>query len=98
MVCYLGRMDEIGIRELRQHASRYVAAASAGESITVTDRGTPVARLVPLSPLEAHLADVIRRHEMIPPTRPRRRHSAGTRLTGPPLSPLLAQGREERLA
>lgn len=97
MGCYRGRMREIGIRELRQHASRYVQAAGAGEPITVTDRGTPVAKLVPLSPLEAHLADVIRRHRLRPPSRPRRRYSDDTRLTGPALSPLLDEDREERL-
>jgi prevent-host-death family protein len=40
-------MERIGIRELRQHASRWVRRASAGESFEVTDRGRPVARLVP---------------------------------------------------
>jgi prevent-host-death family protein len=42
-------MTTIGVRELRQHASRWLARVRAGESITVTDRGTPIARLVPLS-------------------------------------------------
>lgn len=40
-------MDRIGIRELRQHASRYVARAAAGESIEITDRGKLVAVLSP---------------------------------------------------
>ena len=31
--------ERIGIRELRQHASRYVAMARAGKRIAVTDRG-----------------------------------------------------------
>jgi prevent-host-death family protein len=42
-------MDRIGVRELRQHASRYLARVAAGESLEVTDRGRPVARLVPVS-------------------------------------------------
>lgn len=42
-------MKIAGIRELKQNASEVVAAASAGEVITITDRGRPVARLVPLS-------------------------------------------------
>ncbi len=42
-------MRRIGIRELRQNASEYVRAAEAGETIEVTDRGRPVARLAPLS-------------------------------------------------
>jgi prevent-host-death family protein len=40
-------MERIGIRELRQYASRWVRRAAAGESFEVTDRGRPVARLVP---------------------------------------------------
>ena len=39
--------ERIGIRELRQHASRYVAMAKAGKRIAVTDRGKLVAYLVP---------------------------------------------------
>lgn len=42
-------MRRIGIRELRQNASEYVRAAEAGETIEVTDRGRPVARLTPLA-------------------------------------------------
>jgi prevent-host-death family protein len=42
-------MTTIGVRELRQHASRWLARVRAGESITITDRGTPIARLVPLT-------------------------------------------------
>jgi prevent-host-death family protein len=42
-------MRAIGIRELRQHASRYLRQVEAGETIEVTDRGRPVARLVPVA-------------------------------------------------
>lgn len=42
-------MDRIGVRELRQHASRYLARVAQGESLEVTDRGRPVARLVPIT-------------------------------------------------
>lgn len=41
-------MGQIGIRELKQNASAVVARAAAGESITITDRGRPAARLTPL--------------------------------------------------
>lgn len=41
-------MRSIGIRELRQQASRHVRAVQAGEVIQVTDRGKPVAMIVPL--------------------------------------------------
>ena len=40
-------MERIGVRELRQNASAYLARVSLGESIEVTDRGRPVALLVP---------------------------------------------------
>lgn len=42
-------MDRIGVRELRQHASRYLDRVAHGESMEVTDRGRPVARLVPIA-------------------------------------------------
>ena len=38
----------VGIRELKQNASAVVARAAAGETLVVTDRGRPVARLLPL--------------------------------------------------
>jgi prevent-host-death family protein len=46
-MCYIAGMLSIGIRELRQHASRYVRMARGGRRIAVTDRGTLVAYLVP---------------------------------------------------
>ncbi len=41
-------MTEVGIRALKQNASAVVAAAAAGETITITDRGRPVAQITPL--------------------------------------------------
>lgn len=41
-------MQTIGVRELRQHASRWLARVAAGESFTITDRGRPVASLAPV--------------------------------------------------
>ncbi len=37
------------MRELRQHASRYLERVADGESLEVTDRGRLVARLVPVT-------------------------------------------------
>jgi prevent-host-death family protein len=42
-------MEQIGVRELRQHASRYLDRVAHGETLEVTDRGRPVARLVPIT-------------------------------------------------
>ncbi|HEY3238348.1 MAG TPA: type II toxin-antitoxin system prevent-host-death family antitoxin [Acidimicrobiia bacterium] len=41
-------MERIGVRELRQQASRYLARVATGETFEVTDRGRPVAHLVPV--------------------------------------------------
>jgi prevent-host-death family protein len=43
-------MERIGVRELRQHASRYLARVKAGETVEVTERGRLVALLVPPTP------------------------------------------------
>lgn len=40
-------MREIGAFEAKTHLSELLAAAEAGESVTITRRGVPVARLVP---------------------------------------------------
>jgi len=55
----LGR-TQVGIRELKNGLSRYLARVRRGEEIVVTDRGAPVARLVAVSasdPLAALIAD-----------------------------------------
>ena len=41
-------MRRIGIKELKRDASAIVAAVEAGETVVVTRRGTPVARLAPV--------------------------------------------------
>lgn len=41
-------MSEVGIRALKQNASEVVARVAAGEVLTVTDRGRPVAQLSPV--------------------------------------------------
>lgn len=39
--------EEVGIREFKNGASRYIERVESGEVITVTRHGTPVARLIP---------------------------------------------------
>lgn len=50
-------MSEVGIRALKQNASAVVSAAASGETVTITDRGRPVARMtaIPKSRLQALL-------------------------------------------
>jgi len=95
----MSHMDRIGIRELRQNASEYVRRAEAGETIEVTDRGRPVARLAPLPKAESILDRLIaegkarpatRDFRTLPPPLPRR---AGE----PLLSDVLDEIREDRV-
>jgi len=37
---------EVGIRELREHLSRFLDEVRAGREVIVTDRGRPVARII----------------------------------------------------
>lgn len=48
-------MAEVGIRALKQNASAVVAEAVSGETVTITDRGRPVAQMtaIPTSRLQA---------------------------------------------
>lgn len=46
--CYNVDMERVGIRELKQRASSVIRRVTAGEEIEVTDRGVPVARIVPM--------------------------------------------------
>ena len=52
---------KVGVRELRQNLSVYLRRIDRGERFEVTDRGTPVALLLPLpgslSPLERLVAE-----------------------------------------
>jgi antitoxin (DNA-binding transcriptional repressor) of toxin-antitoxin stability system len=73
-------MERIGVRELRQHASRWLARVARGESFEVTDRGRMVALLIP-PPLQEGLAPLLATgraqagighlRDLEPPRRPR---------------------------
>lgn len=45
-------MERIGIRELRQHASVWLRRVQRGDSFTVTNRGRPVALLMPVAEMD----------------------------------------------
>ncbi len=40
---------EVGVRELRNHLSRYLDRVRAGNELIVTDRGHAIARVVPVA-------------------------------------------------
>ena len=78
------------MRALNQDTSGVLARVKAGEHLTITERGRPVARLVPV--VAAGLADLVADGRVAPPTidgpvpRPsgpvRTEHEAGELLTG----------------
>ena len=92
-------MERVGIREMRQHLSRYVQRARAGESFVITDRGSEIAQLVP-APTRASPVDrlVAERHA-------RRGHGRlldvleelDEPLPGPPTSETLDEIRADRV-
>jgi prevent-host-death family protein len=43
-------MDTIGTFEAKTHLTRLLDPVAAGEQITITRHGTPIARLVPVKP------------------------------------------------
>lgn len=65
-MCYIAAMERIGIRELRQHASRYITLVKAGAVVEVTERGRPVARVVPVTAEQDARASLIARGEIVP--------------------------------
>jgi prevent-host-death family protein len=56
----------IGIRELREDLSKIVRRVERGEVVEVTDRGRPIARIVPAGPAGGALADLIAQGKVIP--------------------------------
>ncbi|AUI39473.1 85A/85B/Rv3407 fusion protein [macacine betaherpesvirus 3] len=66
----VGLVEAIGIRELRQHASRYLARVEAGEELGVTNKGRLVARLIPVQAAERSREALIESGVLIPARRP----------------------------
>lgn len=59
-------MQRIGVRELRQHASRYLDRVKAGETVEVTERGRLVALLVPPHPAAGPRERMIAEGRLLP--------------------------------
>ena len=53
-------MTSIGVRELRQNASRWLERVQQGETFEVTNHGVPVARLVPIEEGESIVDRLVR--------------------------------------
>ncbi len=91
--------SRVGVRELRQHLSRYLEQVKGGASFVVTERGREVARLTPSGPKDSVVARLVAERGATMPTRdllelfaPGRRSASG-----PPSQHVLDELREERL-
>jgi len=78
-------MRSAGIREARQNLSALLEEVRRGREVVITDRGRPVARLVP-PPRQSAL-----------PFKGARRLRARIHLKGKPLSETIAEDREDRI-
>lgn len=73
-----------GIREARQNLSSLIEEVKKGREIIITDRGTPVARLCPLSRRGKAFSSRAQLRKTMP-------------VLNPPLSQTIAADREDRL-
>jgi len=89
----------VGVRELRQNLSRYLAHVKEGESFAVTERGREVARLSPSGPPDSPLARLAANRGATVPSRDLLTVDApgGVPASGPPSREILDEQREERL-
>ena len=98
-MCYIHRMTRIGIRELRQHASRYLEKVKAGEVVEVTERGKLIALLVSPTPAVTERDRLISTGRLTPAGTsfrlPERHITTGKERTA---SEVLSEQREERPA
>ncbi|TQN35683.1 prevent-host-death family protein [Blastococcus colisei] len=89
-------MVRIGVRELRQNASQYLARVKAGETVEVTERGTLIALLTPPSPAASARDRLIAEGRLIPASGPLQL-PARVRVEGVESQAVLDELREERL-
>ncbi len=84
-------MAEVGIRELRDHLSRYLDRVQDGEEVVVTDRGRAIARVLPMNG-ERTIDRLIANGLVTPARQPRRARPKPLKTAGP-VSDLVAEQR-----
>jgi prevent-host-death family protein len=91
-----GRPARVGVRELRQNLSVYLDRVKAGETLEVTEHGTPVARLTPNLPARMSIVDRgIAEGWITPATSDHRTLPPPPKIPGRPLSEILQEMRDE---
>ena len=93
-------MRTVGSRELKNRLGRYLGLVGKGETIIVTDRGKPVARIIPAGtePVESKsVSDVLKQLEaeghLRLGTRPFKRIKP-IRVKGKPMSQMILEDRD----
>ena len=82
--------NEVGVRELKNRLSAYLERVKAGEEIVVTDRGTPIAKLVAIDRGTERLNQLIAAGLVVPPRRPKSKARPSIKANGT-VSDLLAE-------
>lgn len=93
-------MDSVGVRELRQSLSRYLARVKSGESLTVTERGQEIAVLAPMHGRPDAIRRLVTEHGATPAHGDLLAHGPpvqGDGSSSTPMSDALEVEREERL-
>lgn len=93
-------MERIGIRELKQNASTWVARAQSGETIEIANHGRLVARLVPVGDADTDREALIAAGRLAPAVKRGRLFDTADLLehddTQPAISEILQQQRDDR--
>lgn len=71
----------VGVRELRDGLSRHLAQVRAGHTVTVTDHGVPVARIVPVGE-PSTLERLVAEGRVMPAQQPKRPAGRRVKATG----------------
>jgi len=94
-------VERIGVRELRQNASKYLALVRSGQIVEVTDRGSLVGRLVPAQPSQRTRDRLLATGRLTPASNPTGRIRSPRPVRPGPGEPsnreLLDAEREERM-
>jgi prevent-host-death family protein len=78
--------EEVGIAEVKARLSEILRRVADGSPVTITDRGHPIARLIPIDDQQANRQRLIEAGVITPARRPRE-----------PLPPLIDIGSHEDL-
>jgi len=98
-MCYMAaRARNVGVRELRQNLSVYLARVKRGQALTVTEHGRAVAELRPLPTSTDALGRLVEEGRVVPARRPPSALPRPLRLPpGRPVSALLDELREDSI-